>query len=360
MTDIKTKTPPAFSLVAFAPGWGATVMGTGVVSVIFSALVRHEFLPGVMRAASLIMLVVTILLGAVVLTLTTLRWVRHFDVVRGELRHPIMGAMHVTYGGALLVPAVALGRAGELVLPQSVLTPLILLLTALGSVITLGIGWVFLTGIFRRGDVQAGLITGAWFIPPVLAIVIPLALAPTIQAGSAVSRELLWLSWGALGIGTFLYLALTAVLFYRHATLPLPPAHVAPTIIIGMGPAGLIGLDVLTLSEVGARAGMTPEVLTAFMQPVAVAAWGFGLWWGIAAVIVIRRGYQSRPFGLPGWAYTFPYGAWVVGGIMIGYAVSSYVIITISIAAAALMLGVWAWAATGTLRGIRTGDIWEA
>ncbi|HLS00727.1 MAG TPA: hypothetical protein VK054_01910 [Beutenbergiaceae bacterium] len=337
---------PRFQLQAFAPGWGATVMGTGVTSVILSAWATIGFAPGLTQTASRIMLIVTLALAIPVVSLMITRLITHRDTARTELAHPVMGAMHVTLGGALLVPAVALGRAGAGWIPEAVLHPIIYALTAAGSLITLIIGWIFLTTMFRRGDVPIGQVTGAWFIPPVLTVVIPLALVPTFREGSTLSQELVWLSWAALGTGSMLYLALTAVLVYRHVSAPLPPAALAPTLIIGMGPAGLIGLDVLVLSNSGGA------------YPFAVAMWGFGLWWAIAALIVIRHGYPTRAFGLPAWAYTFPFGAWVVAGIMIGHTVGSLTILWVSSAAGAIMFAVWAWVAYRTLRGVLNGQMW--
>ncbi|HLS00507.1 MAG TPA: hypothetical protein VK054_00775 [Beutenbergiaceae bacterium] len=338
--------PQRFHLQSFAPGWGATVMGTGVTAVLFAAWANMGMLPAITRPLSRIMLILTLALAIVVVGLLTARLVTHRAVVRNELSHPVMGAMHVTLGGALLVPAVALGRAGEGWIPQSVSYPIIYALTAAGGAITVVIGWIFLTTMFRRGDVPIGQVTGAWFIPPVLTVVIPLALAPTFSSGDRLSQELIWVSWAALGMGSMLYLGLTAVLVYRHVVAPLPPGVLAPTLIIGMGPAGLIGLDALVLAP-GSGA-----------WPFSVALWGFGLWWAIAAVIVIRKGYATRPFGLPAWAYTFPYGAWAVSGIVIGDAVGSGVIFWVSTVAGMGMLIVWGWVAWRTLNGVITGQIW--
>src|SRR5690625_2531273 len=103
---------PRFQLQAFAPGWGATVMGTGVTSVILSAWATIGFAPGLTQTASRIMLIVTLALAIPVVSLMITRLITHRDTARTELAHPVMGAMHVTLGGALLVPAVALGRAG--------------------------------------------------------------------------------------------------------------------------------------------------------------------------------------------------------------------------------------------------------
>lgn len=82
-------------------------------------------------------------------------------------------------------------------------------------------------------------LSGAWFVPPVVTIV-PLAMLPLLSPDNA--TDWLVLAWAFLGMGAVLYLVVTATLFVRSISHPLPPAALAPTLFIGMGPAGLLGL----------------------------------------------------------------------------------------------------------------------
>jgi tellurite resistance protein TehA-like permease len=144
----------------------------------------------------------------------------------------------------------------------------------------------------------------------------------------------------------------------RSISHPLPPAGLAPTLFIGMGPAGLLGLDMLRLAQVSVQNGIAPESLVSAVLPVATMMWGFGLWWMVSAVIVLRRGYASLPFALSWWGFTFPLAAWTIATIALGRAWDSTVLGALGWAATAALGALWAYVAARTLAGIRSGSIW--
>lgn len=349
---------PAFSVKEFAPGWGASVMGTGVISALFSALERTGIVPEISGVLAQIFMIIAILIALPVVGITTARWVRFPGAVQSDLKNPVKGAMFATFAGAFLVLAVTFSRAGTTLFGTEVATVLTHLFTAVGALLALLIGWWFLTDIFARGDVAPPMITGAWFIPPVVTIIVPTALAPTFQTPGAAGKELFWLSWIFLGIGTLLYLVVVAALFVRSATHPAPPAPLAPTLVIGMGPAGLIALDTALLAEAGIRLGVMPPEFLGAASAIAVMLWGFGLWWGIAAVLVIRRAHPHLQYALSWWGFIFPLGAWTVAGIITGALVGSSIITWISLLGAVILLAVWLIVLVKTWGAIRNRSIW--
>lgn len=348
-----------FSVKTFAPAWGASVMGTAVISVIFFALGKNPAWDQTAVLGSRIFLVVALALAIPVLGITAWKWIRYPQVIKAELAHPTKGAMSVTFAGGFLVLAVALGRAGIDFFGADVAVPIAYAFTLIGGTLSLIIGLIFLASIFAKGDTPAGMITGAWFIPPVVTIVVPLALGPLMTQPSRLSHELFWISWAFLGIGSMLYMAIVAVLIYRSVTRPLPPPALAPTLVIGMGPAGLIGLNLLVLAEAAERIGVDWPTLKDIASYGGVLFWGFGLWWGIASVLVMAMGYGKIPFALSWWGFTFPLGAWVSGGLNIGYAIDSYTIVWISVFGFIVLLAIWAIVSFRTLEGVLDGSIWE-
>lgn len=351
---------PAFRAREFAPGWGAAVMGTGVLSVIFRALAADGILAPATSVLALVFFWLVVVIAIPILGTTAWRWVRYPSIAWAELAHPVKGGMAATFPGGMLVLAVVFGRTGQDAIGPALATPIALVLTGIGGVLALALGVVYLSGIFARGDVAPPLITGALFIPPVVTIIIPTALAPFLVGDTPLHRELLWLSWALLGIGAVLYVVIVAALFARSTTAPLPPAMLAPSLFIGMGPAGLLGLNTELLAEAGARLGVTDAALVSVAQAAGLMMWGFGLWWGITAVVVVRRGYPKIPFALSWWGYTFPLGAWVVSGLVLGSAVESVLVRTAALVGAAVLLVVWTVVAARTLVEIRSGRIWAA
>lgn len=340
-----------FNLQNFAPVWGASVMGTGVISSVFNALAAQNIIPTITSALATAFLIVASLIAIPVLGITSLRWIKYPKDVMQDLGHPIKGAMSATFAGAFLVLAVAVSTRA---------TALALLLTAIGAGLAVFIGFVFLSGIFARGSTQPGQVTGAWFIPPVVTIIVPTAVAPTLVAAGGWQNELFWLSWVFLGIGSMLYLVVVATLFYRTATAPLPPAGLAPTLLIGMGPAGLIGLNLVLLAETAERIGLGGPALAQLSAGAATLIWGFGLWWGVATIFVLKRGYEKLPFALTWWGFTFPLGAWVVAGLIIASVTSSTIVLVISLLGAVILLTLWVYVLIKTLQSFKSGAVWAA
>ncbi len=297
-------------------------MGTAVISVVFTGLGADLW--------AQIFLVVALLVALPVLGLTTWRCLRFPRAVAADLSNPVKGALFATFPGGFLVLATALGRAGQLLFGSSAAIFLTYLFATVGALLALAIGLWFLSDIFSRGGAAPPQITGAWFIPPVVTIIVPTALAPILT-----SPALYWLCWAFFGIGSLLYLIVLASLFFRSATAPFPPALLAPTLIIGMGPAGLLATNLVLLSRAGERLGLGG--LGPIGQVGAVSFWAFGLWWGLVSVLTIARAHRRLPYALTWWSFTFPLGAWVSSGLTIDV---SFIRLTSTVGAVLLLL-VW-------------------
>lgn len=348
-----------FSLETFAPGWGALVMGTSALAVAVQAAGEGTAAETAATVVARILLVLVLLGGLVIIGLTAARWLRHTDAALDDLRHPVKGGMTATAAGGLLTIAVALGRVGPGFLPAGVIVPVVAALTVVGTVLALIIGWEFLGQIFVSDGVALPQISGAWFIPPVVTIIVPLAMLPLIAEFDSISGDLLAIAWGFLGVGSMLYVLVAATLFLRSVSHPLPPAALAPTLIIGMGPAGLIGLDLVRLAQTGAQAGVGPADQVAFAALPATMMWGFGAWWLVSALMVLRRGYDALPFGLSWWGFTFPVAAWTLSTIVLGRVWGAAWLDWFGIAAVVLLLVLWLYVLVRTVVGIRRGTIWS-
>lgn len=345
------------------PGWYASVMGTAIVAVATydnpGGLAR---LQTTAHGIGIAVAVLAYVLGAVLLVAYAVRWVRHTDACRADLRHPVLGAMHATLPAGLLVLSVMTSVVGPDLLPGSLVVPLAGTLLAVGAAIGLVLGVVFVYTLFT-GEVAPTVVNGGWFIPPVVTIIIPVALAslvPHVSIGGA--RLLLVLGYAAFGMGFLLFLLTMGLLFARLVLHPLPPAALAPTVWIALGPVGVGALAALALAHA------TATVMPATAGPVGTVSllfastlWGFGLWWLAIAIALLVRYVRAGgfTFHLGWWAFTFPLGALTVATLTIARAWQTPALDAV---AALLYLGLLAfWAAVGTrtIRGMRTGHIWQ-
>jgi tellurite resistance protein TehA-like permease len=222
------------------PGWFASVMGTAIVAVAtYDNPGNVTSLSGVAHGMGTGLAVLAYALGAVLAVAYAVRWVRHTDACRADLRHPVLGAMHATLPGGLLVLAVMTSVIGSELFPASAVTALIATLAAVGAALGLVLSVAFAYTLFT-GETAAASVNGGWFIPPVVTIIIPVALAPLIPHASAgTARLLLALGYATYGMGFLLFL-LTMGLLHDHLVLhPMPPAALAPTVWIALGPVGV-------------------------------------------------------------------------------------------------------------------------
>jgi C4-dicarboxylate transporter/malic acid transport protein len=333
-------------------------MGTSALSVALQAVGEGTALAGVTEAAARAVLMIALVLGVVVLGTTATRWLRFRAEARFDLRHPVKGGMTATAAGALLTLAVGIGRVGPGLLPEAIILPAVTVLAIAGALLALVIGWEFLGEMFTSSDASLVQMSGAWFVPPVVTIIVPLALLPVIAGNPAIATDLVVLSWALLGMGAVLYLVVTATLFMRSISHPLPPVGLAPTLFIGMGPAGLMGLDLVRLAQVSVQVGVAEPSLVTAILPAATMMWGFGLWWMVAALVVLRRGYARLPFSLSWWGFTFPLAAWTIATIALGTTWESNLLAAVGVVATTVLLALWLFVATRTVLGIRSGSIW--
>lgn len=347
-----------FSVRTFAPAWGAAVMGSGALTVAVAVVGEGTAVEGFTTTVSRLMLLVVLAMLVSVVAVNLTRWIKHRDAALDDLHHPVVGGMSATLAGALLTTAVAMGKVGSGFLPDGLVIGTVIGLTLLGGLLALIIGWEFIGEILSSDGVPMPQISGTWFVPPVVTIVVPLALVPIIAEFPESAASLLAISWAMLGVGAILYLVITASLFMRMAMHPLPPAKLAPTLVIGMGPAGLIGLDVVRLAQAAEGVGAAEPGLVQVALLPATMSWGFGAWWLVSALVVLRRGYQSLPFSVSWWGFTFPFGAWTIATLVLGRTWDAQWMVWLGVAATVALVGLWLYVAARTVTGIRRGTIW--
>jgi len=345
------------------PGWFAAVMGTGIVAVASddnpggrAALESAAHTVGVAFA------VLTYALGAVLLVAYAVRWVRHADACRADLRHPVLGALHATLPAGLLVLSVMTSAVGPRFLPASVTVPLAGTLLPLGAAIGLVLGVAFAYTLFT-GEVAAASVNGGWFIPPVVTIIIPVALAALVpHVGPGDARLLLVLGYATFGMGFVLFLLTMGLLFARLVLHPLPPAALAPTVWIALGPVGVGAVAALALAR--AMPAAVPGAAGAVATPsllFASALWGFGVWWLAVAVTLLVRYVRAGGFDfhLGWWAFTFPLGAFTVATLSIARASQAPALDALGAVLYVCLVVVWFVVGGGTVRGLVSGRIWQ-
>ena len=307
----------------FTPNWFAATMGTGVLALALPQL------PGIGPALHPIgegLWWFDVGLFILFSGLYAARWVLFGHEARRIFGHSVVSmfigtipmGLATLLNGAL---AFATPRFGVGVIP------FVEGLWGLDVAMALGCGVVIPYLMFTRQEHRIDEMTAVWLLPVVAAevaavtggLIAPHLTDPAAQFATLVACYALW------AYSVPVAFCILAILILRMALHKLPPAGVAASSWLALGP---IGTGALGLMILGAEA---PAIFTAHglgvIGPIAqglglvggLMLWGFGLWWlFLAALITLRYFRQGVPFNLGWWGYTFPLGVYTLATLKLG------------------------------------------
>ena len=361
---VGTAAPAVGVLRKFHPGWFAAVMGTGIVGVAAylnpggQAELRH-----IAHVVGVAFVLLAWVLAVAIAVPYLARLVRYRDAALADLRHPVIGALYATLPAALLVLAVATAAVGGSVLPAHTVVVIVGVLAAIGAPLAFAIGVLFSYVLFSSDGVPGDTVNGGWFIPPVVAIIIPLTFIPLLpHLSTGTGRLLLVLGYATFGIGLLLFLLIAAMLFARLVSHPLPPAPLAPSLWIGLGPIGVGTIALLRLAAAGHPFwGTGAAAVQTVSQLAAATLWGLGLWWlAIAALLLIRYlRHGGLPFSVGLWAFTFPLGAYTVATLLLARTWHTTALEWMGAVLFLALVAFWVVVSTRTARAIHSGQAWQ-
>lgn len=329
------------------PAWYGAVMGTGAVALALSVqAVTWE--AGWLRALAQVFLVLASVLAVVLLPRYVAR-LSALDDLAHELSDTAHGAMLATLPAGLLILATAWGRVGWA--PVGLWIDLVLLV--IGTVVALVLGSAWSAAMLREPKGLEG-VNGGWLIPPVMNLIVPLALAPLIPHAGSAALLLVIIGFAFYGIGLILFLAMLTLLIARLALRDPLPAPMAPSLWIPLAPAGVMGLALIQLLRAATEAGLPGFAVTPGLV-VAAMGLGFGLWWAGFAWMELRRLRKAGgPPRHPGWwGFVFPLAAMVLSLATIALIAEVTALQVIGAVATVGLLGVWGLVALRTAGMLR-------
>jgi C4-dicarboxylate transporter/malic acid transport protein len=330
------------------PAWFGSVMGTGALALAFNAQAVTWGWDWLNWLA-----VVTLALASITAVMLLPRYVRRLGDRPGlskELANPAHGSMLATLPAGILVLATGWGRIGPTILPSTTSLWIDAVLLLLGAAIAVILGLAWSATMMQASPGLEG-VNGGWLIPPVMNLLVPLALAPLIVANPEAAPLLLAVGFAFYGIGVILFLAVLSLLVARLALRdPMPPT-MAASMWIPLAPSGMLGLSLMRLLQSGAEAGVPGFTGTAVGLAVASMGIGFGLWWAALAVITLRRMRQAT--GVPAhpgwWGFVFPIAAMALSITVLGSTADIGLIKVFGLLGTALLCVVWIYVAAKTV-----------
>lgn len=343
--------------IAQHPAWFAAVMGTGVVGVATVAVGDAFDVagPAVTAFASIF-----VLLGSLLAVVFTPRYLRRIlpagrSQLARELHDPTAGAMLGTVPGGILVLAVAWPRVLGAPLGDSAYL-VGGVLTLIGALLAVVVSLAWAAAIADNETPQLTHVSGGWFIPPVVNVLVPLAMAPYLTRNDAWAEHLFVLALLFWGAGILLFLTVLPLLVARLALAPPAPAMMAAAQWIPLAPAGIGGVAILRLSQQANAAGLVTDSVVTLAAMGAAGLAGFGIWYTFLAAGFTRRYRKAGPIPFhPGWwAFTFPLGAMTVSLALLGTYWQTTALAVVALGYGIGLIAVWLLVARRSLVAVRT------
>ena len=307
-----------------APGWYATVMGLGGLS-----LAWHRAVPLMGEMAGAISLAIgalAALVFGVLVVATVVRGQRHPEAWAEDKRHPVRHTFIATLPVSIILLSTAAVAQG---LPLEVARPM----WWLGSLSQLFVtAWVLMRWFNgpKAGGLQWPSATPALFIPIVGNVLVPLAGVPLGHVEWAAAQ---------FGVGLMFWPVVMGLIVTRLAVQGPWPDRLMPASFIFIAPPAVVGLS-------SAQFGAPPLVVWAL--------WGMALFSLLWVGSLVGR-IAKLPFGMPHWGMSFPLAAMAALTLRLATPGSAMAVLgPVLLALASLVI---AWLALGTVRGLRDGSL---
>ncbi|HBV87845.1 MAG TPA: C4-dicarboxylate ABC transporter [Desulfosporosinus sp.] len=297
-----------------APGWFAVVMGTGGL-----ANILYQWQKGFQGGYILSLVIALIAVGLYFLVLVpwVIRWFWFFDYVQRDLHHPVASNFFVTMPVATIIVGTNVYTIWSTYLGETMTFIISITAWIIGVI---GVTFFSFYTTFRIIRVEESprpeTTNFSW-------IMAPIANMATLLLGNSVlvlslshkpmwSMSILVVNIIMLGIGFFLFIFISAVIFVRLIQHALPPADLTPSFGILLSAVGLAVIAIVDITTSAQYLGILTSIELAYLG--AAIIWGFGIWvigiTGLISIHYVRRG--GIPFGLGWWAYIFPLAAYTI------------------------------------------------
>lgn len=347
----------------FTPNWFAVSMGTGIVAV---ALGQFPQVPLLFNIGMGIWIFTCVLFTLSVL-LYGARWLVFFEGAKRVLSHSSMSmflgcipmALATVGNGMVLYGVPAFGDV-------AIDIAFVLWWLDGGLALACGVGVPFF--MFTRQHHSHDQMTAIWLLPVVacgVAAASGALLLPHLPADTQLTALFISLCLWACSIP--LAMGLIVVLVVRMIVHKLPPAGMAASCWLGLGPIATGSLGLLLLSQhapaVLAANGLAPfaDALGGASLVMGILLWGFGFWWlCLSTLITMRYFSEPVPFNLGWWAYTFPLGVYAIATLNLSHIMPLPILGYFGAALVVALVIAWGIVAGRTASGGWRGDLFHA
>ncbi|MFC7866910.1 TDT family transporter [Streptomyces murinus] len=358
-----TRAPRAARVRHLGPNWYASVMGTAAVGTAGTALPVD--LPGGLHTLLAAVWALSLLMLVTLLAARTLHWIHHRDQARAHLLDAAMAPFYGCLSMALLAVGGGALTAGHDWLGTPAAVALDTVLYTAGTAIGLwaAVAVPYLMSVRHR--IEPSQASPVWLLPlvaPMVSAALGPLLVPHLPAGQP-RATLLLACLAMFGLSLFATLLMLPLVLGRLITSGPLPLALTPTLFLVLGPLGQ------STTALGSIANAAPGVVPAsyahglavFSVLYGVPVMGFALMWlALSVAHLVRARRQGMGFAMTWWGATFPVGTCVTGAAALTRHTSLTAFQALSVALYVLLVAAWLAAASGTVRGLLSGELLAA
>ncbi|XAZ22762.1 TDT family transporter [Sinorhizobium sp. B11] len=344
----------------FTPNWFATTMGTGILAV---CLAQFPGVPALHTAGEALWLA-NIALFAVLTSVYAGKWLLHPGAALRAFDHPVVSMFFgcIPMGLATIVNGFLI--FGPSLFGDTAITIAAHLWWADAALAVLA-GLAIPLVMFTRQQHAIEHMSAIWLLPIVASEVAAASgglLVPHLAEGAQL--PVLFVSFMLWSCSVPLALGILVILFLRMALHKLPPASMAATSFLALGPVGTGALGLALFSANGGQAlvasglGQLAPAISGAALLGALLLWGYGLWWlGLAVAITINHLRRGLTFNLGWWGYTFPIGVYAVATLRLSSIFPLPALTVFGEVLVVALAAVWVVVVVRTSRGAYNGSL---
>lgn len=343
----------------FTPGWFAVIMGTGSLANI---LYQWQYVFSAGHTLGVVLAVLADVLYFLVLVPWIIRWISFYEYAQRDLQHPFTSNFFVT----MPIATIIVGTNIYFIWSEYLGGSLTFILTTFAWMVGF-VGVTFFTfyttfRIIQRDVAPKPETTNfSWIMAPIANMAT--LLLGNIVLTTSLNYEPTWglsifiVNLALFGIGFFLFIFFSAIIFVRLAQHPLPPAELTPSFGILLSAVGLATIAIIDTGKNAQALGILASTDLAFIG--AAIIWGFGIWIigiiGMISFYHVRRG--GIPFSLGWWAFIFPLGAYTIASQKIASIFHSPLTYWWSAFLTILLILLWLYVFFKTVVGVLSGKL---
>lgn len=293
----------------FTPIWFATVLGFGGIAIA-SALIMDLFDLLWLKSFIVFLVYFNLALFLLLFLIWALKTIFHFGALMDELKHPVMAGFHSLMPAATIMVAINFSKLGQnfsLWHYQGISV----WFWVIGAIFEFFLLTFTVYFLIINEEMHINFVNGGWLVPPVAALLTPIAGLQIIEFVSDVyfAKVVLWINYFFFGAGLFMFLIIAVSLFSKIFFSDKLNPKIFPSLWIILVPFSLMALS---LSLFAQKTGLYfPEYESAFLalayllNPMLIGA---GIWM-LVLLILLTYHYQTKiklPYGVGWWAFVFP------------------------------------------------------